>query len=110
MTEDIMRSSALFFITCLGLYTFPTITNPVQAEDVFKNTAFWLRGSGISVSHRSGHIVFSVVDKEGKAVNNFGGNLKTNIGVQSKLNHLGNGLYEAVLPAVTLEKNNGYCN
>ena len=101
-----MRSSALFLLTCLGLYTSNGMLRKVQAEEVFKKkTAFWLQGSRISVSPTAPiTLYFSVVDKEGKPILDFGGNVKTNIGEQAKLNHIENGLYEAVFSPFSLKK------
>jgi|GEM_PF-4248874 len=101
-----MRYPALFLLTCLGLYTSESIIHTAQAEEVFKKTtAFWLRGSRISISPEEPvTLYFSIVDKEGKANPYFGGSIHTSVGANTKLTHIGNGIYEAVLSGITLKK------
>ena len=100
-----MRYSLCFLLsTCfLGL----SLNSPsYAAEAPFKKTsAFWLRGSSISVlPDQQVTLLFSIVKKDGSAHTTFSGTVQTNIGVQAKISPLGEGLYEAQLPFFTLEK------
>jgi hypothetical protein len=82
------------------------MANEAYAEEsIFKKTsAYWHRGSKISV-HPTEEIrlLFSIIKKDGSAHTDFSGNIKTNIGVQAKLAHIGKGQYEAILPPVSLK-------
>jgi hypothetical protein len=102
-----MRYSFCFFLSALSLFSYTNLNNQAYAEEsIFKKTtAFWLRGSIISV-HPTEEIrlLFSIVKKDGTAHTSFIGKVKTNIGVQAKLTHIGKGEYEAILPPVSLEK------
>ena len=100
-----MRYSLCFLLSTLAL-TATTQKPAYAAESPFKKqTAFWLRGSSISVLPEENiTLYFSIVDKEGKANTAFSGTIKTNVTGQVKLSHIQNGLYEARLPLFSLDK------
>lgn len=100
-----MRYSLCFLLSTIA-FTATTHKQAYAAESPFKKqTAFWLRGSSISVLPEENiTLYFSVVDKEGKANTTFSGTLKTNVTGQVKLSHIQNGLYEAKLPLFSLDK------
>lgn len=100
-----MRYTLCFLLSTSALISCIS-TSAYAAEAPFKkNTAFWIRGSSISVlPDQQVTLLFSVVQKDGSAHTTFSGFVKTNIGVQAKVSHLGEGRYEAKLPLFSLEK------
>ena len=100
-----MRYSLCLLLSTLA-FTSTVHTQAYAAEVPFKKqTAFWLRGSSISVLPEEPiTLFFSIVDKDGQANTSFSGSIKTNVTGQVKLSHIQNGLYEAKLPLFSLDK------
>ena len=100
-----MRYSLCLLLSTIA-FTSTMQTQAYAAEEPFKKqTAFWIRGSSISVlPDEPVTLYFSILNKDGSANTSFGGIIKTNVTGQVKLSHIQNGLYEATLPPFSLEK------